>query len=572
MLKRMQDLIKELNTYRDSYYNDSVSLVSDREYDKLFDELQILEKETGTVYSNSPTQTVGYEIRSQLREVKHNHPMLSLDKTKSVDDVKMFLNNKLGVGMLKMDGLTISLRYVKGKLVSAETRGNGEIGEDVLHTVKTFTNVPLTIDWEDELIVDGEAIITWEDFEVINKPLIEKAIEEATKMGLTGKEFDKYIKDNSYANPRNLASGSTRLLDAAIASERKLQFIAWKVVKGIANNSFRTRLMNLKGLGFTVVPYSAVYPDPIDLGHIIRDLTVVAIRFGYPIDGLVFGFDDVAYGDSLGATGHHLKSQLAFKFEDEVYETELLAIDWTMGKTGVLTPTAIFEPVEIDGTIVERASVHNVSILTELDLQIGDRIEVYKANQIIPQIKRNISAEERKESTYIALPAYCPICEGYTEVKQDNESKVLVCTNPNCKGKLLGKLTHFCSKNAMDIDGLSEATLEKFIELGWVNEYKDLYNLSQYKERLMRLEGFGKKSVEKLLKAIEDSRTTTLERFIYSLSIPLIGRTASKEISKACKGSMTEFLIKLTGEQENAFRDLEGFGKEMCSSRGADHR
>ena len=559
MLKRMQDLIKELNTYRDSYYNDSVSLVSDREYDKLFDELQILEKETGTVYSNSPTQTVGYEIRSQLREVKHNHPMLSLDKTKSVDDVKMFLNNKLGVGMLKMDGLTISLRYVKGKLVSAETRGNGEIGEDVLHTVKTFTNVPLTIDWEDELIVDGEAIITWEDFEVINKPLIEKAIEEATKMGLTGKEFDKYIKDNSYANPRNLASGSTRLLDAAIASERKLQFIAWKVVKGIANNSFRTRLMNLKGLGFTVVPYSAVYPDPIDLGHIIRDLTVVAIRFGYPIDGLVFGFDDVAYGDSLGATGHHLKSQLAFKFEDEVYETELLAIDWTMGKTGVLTPTAIFEPVEIDGTIVERASVHNVSILTELDLQIGDRIEVYKANQIIPQIKRNISAEERKESTYIALPAYCPICEGYTEVKQDNESKVLVCTNPNCKGKLLGKLTHFCSKNAMDIDGLSEATLEKFIELGWVNEYKDLYNLSQYKERLMRLEGFGKKSVEKLLKAIEDSRTTTLERFIYSLSIPLIGRTASKAISKACKGSMTEFLIKLTGEQENAFRDLEGF-------------
>lgn len=546
-IDRVKELVKNLNYHRNLYYNNSESEISDFEYDKLFDELVTLEKETGLILSTSPTATVGYEVKSELNKVAHNHPMLSLDKTKSVDDLKKFLGDKNGILMLKLDGLTVSLRYMNGELVSAETRGNGEIGEDILHNAKVFSNIPLRIDYQDELIVDGEAIITYDSFEKINASLPE---------------------GEKYKNPRNLASGSVRQLDSKITAERNIKFIAWKMVKGIDSNSFNKRLNILGDLGFEVTPHYSLNAKVIE--GFIDCLKGVAEYNRYPIDGMVLGYDDVSYGESLGMTGHHLRSQMAFKFYDEEVETTLKDIDWTMGKTGVLTPTAIFEPVEIDGTTVERASVHNVSILTKLELLQGDTITVYKANQIIPQIAENLSSIQRHKNgdcPYIALPTYCPVCGGYTKVVRDNNTNILICTNDNCKGKLLGKLTHFVSKNAMNIDGLSEATLEKFIELGWVSCFDDIFRLKDCASEMMQLEGFGEKSVRKLLNSIDKSRNTTLDRFIYSLSIPLIGRSASKDISNACaNGDINQFRMIMDLEAEYAFISLNGFGKEMSKS------
>lgn len=517
IIGRIKELTKKLNDYRDSYYNKSVSVITDYEYDKLFDELQQLEVETGFIMTNSPTQTVGYEVKSELKKVQHNHPMLSLDKTKSIEDIQQFLAGERGIVMLKMDGLTISLKYVNGELVSAETRGNGIEGEDVTHNAKVFSNIPLYINWPGELIVDGEAIISYDDFETINANLPE---------------------DKRYKNPRNLASGSVRQLDSSVTQSRKIKFIAWKCIKGIETNSHYEDLDKLEQLGFDVVPRIALLEhiqtkECLEATVKLLQTTAKLKENLYPIDGLVFGYDDIRYGKSLGATGHHLRSQMAFKFYDEEFTTILKEIEWSMGKTGTLTPVAVFEPVEIDGTIVERASVHNVSIYTSLELLPGDEIEVYKANQIIPQIKRNLSAENRKgETVYLQLPGYCPICDAPTKTEKDNDTTVLMCTNPNCKGKLLGRLKHFVSKNAINITGLSEATLEKFIELGWLNSFKDVFHLKEHKQEMMNLPGFGKKSTEKLLESIEAAKETTLDRFIYSLSIDLIGRTASKTISK----------------------------------------
>lgn len=504
--------------------------------------------------ANSPTETVGYEVKSKLNKVKHNHPMLSLDKTKSEKDVMSFLNGRANIAMLKMDGLTISLTYRDGKLVAAETRGNGEIGEDILHNAKVFDNIPLKINYREEFIVDGEAVIDYDTFAKIN---------------------DRLPADRKYANPRNLASGSVRQLDNAITAERKVKFIAWKLVKGSTENSFKRRLELLEELGFSVVPYC--YADDIDIAGIraiIQSLKELAEDKRYPIDGIVFGYDDVSYGESLGMTGHHVKSQIAFKFYDDVYPTELLNIEWTMGKTGVLTPTAVFEPVEIEGSIVERASVHNISILQALDLQVGDEIEVYKANLIIPQVARNISAEERRRAAYATkgnrmimgtpyIPSKCPICGAETIIKTENESSVLICKNPACEGQMLGKLTHFCSKNAMNIDGLSEATLEKLIQLGWVVSFEDIYKLKDYAVPMTKLDGFGKRSVEKLLIAIEKSRTTTLDRFIYALSIPLIGRSASKNISRYFNGDYISFNKAWSCGCGFEWTKLQDFGKSM---------
>lgn len=377
-IERVKELINKLNQYRDAYYNQSKSLISDYEYDNLFDELQQLENETGVVLSNSPTQTVGFEVKSKLKKVQHNHPMLSLDKTKSVNDLVKFQNGKDMVLMCKMDGLTISLRYLNGELVSAETRGNGEIGEDVLHNVKTFKNVPLKINTKEEIIIDGEAIITYDDFNKINEYLPE---------------------DEKYKNPRNLASGSVRQLDSSIAAQRNLKFIAWKFVKGSTTNDFYNQLMEMQKLGFTVVlkTFVPVYSDPmIGLESDITLLKQSAEEMGYPIDGMVLGYKDTIYGESLGATGHHLRSQIAFKFYDEEVETKLKAIDWTMGKTGILTPTAVFEPVEIEGTTVERASLHNVSIMKDLlgKPYIGQVITISKRNAIIPQVESGVKIDE----------------------------------------------------------------------------------------------------------------------------------------------------------------------------------
>ena len=522
-IERIKELVEMLNHYRNEYYNNQKSEISDFEYDQLFDELSELEKETNFIMATSPTQTVGYEVKSELTKVKHNHPMLSLDKTKDINDVIRFLDGRDGVVMAKMDGLTCSLRYINGELVSAETRGDGETGEDILHCAKTIKNIPLHINCKDEVIVDGEVIISYDDFEKINATLPE---------------------EERYKHPRNLASGSIRQLDSAIAAQRNMQFIAWKLIKGSDDNSFWERLDFIRNLGFVGVAASLIQKKNMDMEYytatiegtidIIKDMAKEA---GYPIDGCVIGYDDVAYGDSLGATGHHLRSQIAYKFYDELYETKLLDIEWTMGKTNTLTPTAIFETVNIDGTDVSKASLHNISIIKKLGLTNNCTVRVYKANQIIPQID---SCLQDGDST-IKIPKYCPVCGGETEVVKENESEVLMCTNPNCSGKLLGRLKFFVSKPAMNIDGLSEATLETLINKGWIKNFKDIYYLWLYGREWEQLDGFGKKSVAKILDAIDRSRKVSLVNFICALSIDGVGKSASKTIAEAFNGSFNAF-------------------------------
>lgn len=539
-IKRIQELVKQLNEYRDSYYNEARPVVSDAAYDKLFDELSELEKETGVVYANSPTQTVGYVVKSELEKVKHSHPMLSLDKTKSVDDLVKFAREKDCILSLKMDGLTCLLTYENGELVQAETRGDGEVGELITHNAKVFDNIPLTIDYKGHFEIEGEAIITYDDFNKINEFLSD---------------------DKKYKNPRNLASGSVRQLDSKTAAKRHIKFIAWKVPtevpEGICSNSFLHRLMCARDFGFEIISFLAYSSsDKEHLPEMIESLKTKAHNYGYPIDGLVMTYNDIQYGESLGMTGHHPKHSIAFKFYDEEVETVLQNIEWSMGKIGSLTPVAIFDPVEIDGTMVERASLHNVSILTKLDLQIGDTIIVYKANQIIPQVKENLSAKDR-ESAYIRIPSQCPVCESPTQIVKENDSEVLMCTNPHCKGKLLGRVSHFVSKKGMDISGLSEETIKKLIELGWITEITDIYNLDQYYDRLSTMSGFGKKSVDKLRKSIENSKTVRLDKFITSLSIPGIGTSQSKELVKAF-GAWGKFRDASVGYYN--FTQLDGFG------------
>ena len=539
-IKRIQELVKQLNEYRDSYYNEARPVVSDAAYDKLFDELSELEKETGVVYANSPTQTVGYVVKSELEKVKHSHPMLSLDKTKSVDDLVKFAREKDCILSLKMDGLTCLLTYENGELVQAETRGDGEVGELITHNAKVFDNIPLTIDYKGHFEIEGEAIITYDDFNKINEFLSD---------------------DKKYKNPRNLASGSVRQLDSKTAAKRHIKFIAWKVPtevpEGICSNSFLHRLMCARNFGFEIISFLAYSSsDKEHLPEMIESLKTKAHNYGYPIDGLVMTYNDIQYGESLGMTGHHPKHSIAFKFYDEEVETVLKNIEWSMGKIGSLTPVAIFDPVEIDGTMVERASLHNVSILTKLDLQIGDTIIVYKANQIIPQVKENLSAKDR-ESAYIRIPSQCPVCESSTQIVKENDSEVLMCTNPHCKGKLLGRVSHFVSKKGMDISGLSEETIKKFIELGWITEITDVYNLEQHYDRLSTMSGFGKKSVDKLRKSIENSKTVRLDKFITSLSIPGIGTSQSKELAAAFS-TWNEFRDASVGFYN--FTQLDGFG------------
>lgn len=551
-IERIKELVELLNHYRNEYYNNQNSEISDFEYDTLFDELSSLEQETGFIMTVSPTQTVGYEVKSELTKVKHNHHMLSLDKTKDINDIVKFLDGREGVIMAKMDGLTCSLRYLNGELVSAETRGNGEVGEDILHCAKTIKNIPLRIECLDEVIVDGEVIITYDDFEKINSTL---------------------PVDKQYKNPRNLASGSIRQLDSSVAAKRNMKFIAWKLVKGwmsctgvglMNKNFFKDRLRLLEHLGFEVVNYieisKLVATDERQINKCIEWIKTDCEACGHPIDGCVIGYDDIKYGESLGATEHHLRSQIAFKFYDELYETKLQYIDWTLGKTGVLTPTAVFDPVEIDGTEITRASLHNISIIKSLGLANDCTVRIYKANQIIPQVDScdNDGSEE------VVIPNSCPVCGGKTAIKKDNESEVLVCTNPTCSGKRLAQFVHFASRKCLNIDGLSEATLEKLISLGHINNFKDIYHLSNHYDKLIQLDGFGAKSVEKLLQAIEKSRDVKLENFITALGIPNIGLSAAKTISNYFQGNYDKFI--------QAYRDcfdwtwLDDFGVVMSES------
>ncbi|MBD5534646.1 MAG: NAD-dependent DNA ligase LigA [Lachnospiraceae bacterium] len=549
-VQRIKELTKQLNQYRDSYYNDSISEISDQEYDNLFDELKKLEEEANIVMANSPTHTVGYEVKSKLEKVRHSHSMLSLDKTKSVDDLKKFAGDKDCLLMCKMDGLTVLLTYENGELIQAETRGNGEEGEIITHNAKVFENIPLHIDYLGYLEIEGEAIITYNDFEKINENLPE---------------------NEKYKNPRNLVSGSVRQLDSSVAAQRHIKFITWKVPiiedKIKSDNAFLFRLIFARDLGFEIVPfytYTNCSSDKENLHNMIVSLQNKAKQLGFSIDGLVMTYDDITFGESLGTTGHHPKHSLAYKFYDDIYPTRLLNVEFTMGKTGVLTPTAIFEPVEIDGTIIERASLHNLSIMKDLGIVSKYQgIGIYKANMIIPQVDYAEKMDCVTVEEEIKIPKVCPICGFATEIVKDNDTEVLVCTNPDCKGKLLGKLSHFCSKNAINIEGMSEATLQFLIDRGWVKSFQDIYKLDYYREPWKKYDGFGDKSVDKLLDNIEKSRSTTLDRFIYGLCIPLIGRTASKDIAKFFNYNYEKFR---TDGIVTHYNQIDGFGDNMNDS------
>ena len=540
-INRLKELTEQLNHYRDLYYNNSESLISDKQYDDLFDELQLLEQETGIVMSNSPTKTVGYEVKSKLEKVKHSHPMLSLDKTKSTEDLVKFSDGRDCIISLKLDGLTVLNTYDNGVLCQSETRGNGEEGEIITHNAKVFDNLPLNIPFDRKFEIEGEAIITQSDFEKINT-------------------------NGEYKNCRNLASGSVRQLDSNITRDRHVRFIAWKIPFGVTTYTLGFEIA--AQYGFEVVPYVKYNSSTDNIEKKIEELKTIAKEKSLPIDGLVITYNNVEYGKSLGITGHHPKHSLAFKFYDDIYPTELLDVEFTMGKTGVLTPTAVFKPVEIDGTIVERASLHNISIMKELGItHKGQTINVYKANQIIPQIDSVEDDDIEITDDNMIIPVEtCPICGADTKIIQENDSKVLICTNDNCKGKLLGKLVHFCSKNAINIEGMSEATLQFLIDKGWIKSFQDIYKLDYHRENWKEYDGFGDKSVDKLLDSIENSRKTTLDKFIYSLSIPLIGRSTSKDISKACANGDVQQFIMIMSLEEEPFIGTDGFGEEKCQS------
>lgn len=547
-VKRIKELVKQLNEYRDAYYNEARPVISDVEYDKLFDELSELEKETGVVYTNSPTQSVGYEVKSELEKVKHSHPMLSLDKTKSVDDLVKFAGDKDCILSLKMDGLTCLLTYENGELVQGETRGDGEIGELITHNARVFENIPLTIDYKGHFEIEGEAIITYDDFEKINDGLSE---------------------DKKYKNPRNLASGSVRQLDSKIAAQRHIKFIAWKVPTEIASSSFINRLQYASELGFDTVTLLPIRGNcnAEFINIVIEQLRKRANEKNFPIDGLVATYNDITYGESLGMTGHHPKHSIAFKFTEDSEETVLREIEWSMGKTGSLTPVAIFDSVDLAGTSVSRASLHNISIMKELNISIGATVTVVKKNEIIPQI---ISCDA--SAMDVNIPITCPVCGEETQIVKENDSEVLMCVNPHCKGKLLGRVSHFVSKKGMDISGLSEETIKKFVELGWITEITDVYNLEQYYDRLSTMSGFGNRSVDKLRKSIENSKTVRLDKFITSLSIPGIGTSQSKELVKVFN-TWNDFRDASVGCYN--FSQIDGFGdvlnnnihswfKDMC--------
>lgn len=538
-LKIMKGMVSILNEASEAYYSGR-PFMSDKEFDVRLKDLQELEKETGVIFSNSPSINVGAKILTDLPEVAHNHLMLSLEKVHTPQEIVDFSNGKELVASIKCDGMTASLLYEDGVLVRAESRGNGHVGNDITEHIKQFLNVPMKINKTGTYIVDGECIITDEDFDSINK-------------------------NNEFKNSRNLIAGTLSSLDTSVVSQRKAKFIAWDIIEGGNSNSFTNNLSEAATLGFEIVPHwSAINLDLKKLQNTLDYIFDYSKDEGIPCDGIVFKFNDIEYGKSLGATSHHFKNGIAYKAKDEECETILKDIEWSCGKSGILTPVAIFEPVEIEGTTVERASLHNISVMYDLypkSWHSGLIVSVKKCNQIIPQISK-VEFGESSCAKRLDPPHKCPVCGGATEIKQENDSKVLVCTNENCKGKLLGKLTHFVSKNAMNIDGLSEATLEKFIELGWLSCFEDIYKLKSYSSEMMKLEGFGEKSVKKLLNSIEKSRDTTLDRFIYSLSIPLIGRSASKTISKHFNGDFDCF-CKECCLSEFDFAVLDDFGETM---------
>lgn len=533
---RMQELVELLNNASRAYYQEAEEIMSNYEYDQLYDELQELEQELGITLSNSPTVNVGYEVLSELPKERHESPMLSLDKTKDVEELKRFVGNQKALMSWKMDGLTIVLTYREGRLYKAVTRGNGEVGEVITNNAKVFKNIPLQIAYQGELILRGEAIIGYRDFERINE-----AIEDV---------------DARYKNPRNLCSGSVRQLNNEITAKRNVKFYAFTLVQAenVDFHNSRACQMNwLKEQGFEVVEFHEVTSDTVEQ-EVIKFSEKIAEN-DFPSDGLVLVYDDIAYGQSLGRTSKFPRDSYAFKWADEVRETKLLEIEWSPSRTGLINPVAVFEPVELEGTTVSRASVHNISIMEELELGIGDTIEVYKANMIIPQIARNLTRSGVKD-----IPAQCPVCQGKTEIRQVSNARALYCTNPECQAKHVKSFALFVSRDALNIEGLSEATLEKFIALGYIKEYADIFHLDRYQEEIQTLDGFGKKSYQNLIASIEKARTTTLPRVIYALGIANIGLANAKMICKEFQYDV-EAMLQATTEDLSA---ISGVGEVIA--------
>lgn len=520
-------------------YDQGNPVISDTEWDKLYFELKQLEDELGLVLGNSPTHSIQYDVVNELSKVTHSHKMLSLDKTKSVDDVINFLGFNPYLAMLKLDGLTCSLTYEDGELIMAETRGNGLIGEDITHNARVIPSIPKRIPIKGRFVVDGEIVCCKQDF----------------------KDFE-----SEYKNPRNFAAGSIRLLDAQECAMRKLTFVVWDVIEGpVLTPYLDTTLGFIEYFGFTVVPrFYNPGRQKINVQTNILELVELANQMGYPIDGIVFKFNDVEYGKSLGETAHHLKNAIAYKFEDELYDTELVDIEWTMGRTGSLTPVAVFVPVDIDGSTVERASLHNLSVMYDT---LGpfpgkhQKVQVFKANMIIPQIAKCGNPSGAYEEHSLLVPRTCPVCGGSAEIKENNGVKVLWCTNPNCEGKFINRLDHFCGKKGLDIKGLSKATLEKLCDWGYVGNLSDLFHLRGVSADWKLKSGFGEKSVNNILDAVEVSRQNCEpDKFIAALGIPLIGTTASRELIKHF-GSWDSFIEAV--ENNFKFYELPNFGNEM---------
>lgn len=544
-LERMKQLIKELNNASYAYYN-QVPIMPDYEWDKMYDELETLEYVTGIVLANSPTHNVGYSVSDELKEVKHNHPMLSLDKTKSIDELIEFIGNKDCFLSVKADGLTTSLHYINGKLIGAETRGNGVRGTECIQNVLTMENVPKEIPYKDELIIDGETIIGWDTFREIN---------------------DKLSEDKKYKHPRNLVSGSLQLLDSKEATNRNMRFVAWRVIKGFEHKTPSKDLFKAKDIGFEIIPIlkSTRINQKEELAILLNRIRESADSHNIPYDGAVMAVDDYKIAESMGRTDKFFRHSMAYKYEDELFETVLTDIEWNTSKTGLINPVAIFEPVDLNGAITTRATLHNITYIKDMMLGVGDRIRVYRSNMVIPKVYDSID----KSGNFI-IPSKCPICGQPTRIIKENDSEVLICENPDCKGKLLGKLVHAASRNALDIENLSESTIEKFINLGWLNSIKDIYHLSDHENEMKDLEGFGKRSVEKLLNSIEESRKTSLERFLYSLSVPLLGKSASQDIAENCTientSSIGNFMQIMITDGAEHFRSISGIGDSLINS------
>jgi DNA ligase (NAD+) len=539
--KKLLNLIALANSYTLDY-DLGHPTITDESWDSLYFQIQELEEKLGIYYKHSPTQHIPFDVVNQLKKVEHNHKMLSLQKTKDLNEVEKFLDNCEALIMLKLDGLTCTLTYIDGELVSAETRGNGLVGEDILHNALQIKSIPNYIPKAPaKLVIDGEIICTTKNFEMFA---------------------------SDYKNPRNFAAGSIRLLDAEECAKRKLSFVAWEVIEGLDEYDLLSeRLAHVRNYGFNVVPY-CFYPawdaddNDVPLSVMEDQLKYDAIRYGYPIDGLVAKFNSVPYGKSLGETSHHFKNALAYKFYDETYETKLVNIEWTMGRTGVLTPVAVFEPIDIDGSVVERASLHNWTILNETlhgKGWKGQKVEVFKANMIIPQIASAEEDDERSKE-YFEYPYVCPVCGKGTVLTEENSSAFVVCGNDTCEGKLINRLDHFCGKKGLDIKGLSKATLEKLIDWGWVNNPPSLFVLENYRDEWVKKPGFGPRSVDKIIEAIKIASNTELHQFICALGIPLIGSTASKEL---CKYFDTYRQFRESMDNKYHFYELPNFGIEM---------